>query len=116
MAVNLDAAAQAQMRKDLESWCRHIGPCDGLNKELLRAWIEKIDNIRLWLATPDQILIPKVVSLAANPLASLINQEAERRHDNQEVLTWENLKEVIVRNHLSVDERDYLRQSLDNLR
>ena len=70
----LAQAQITQLKRDLERWSIKCGTCDGVDRTLLRSWIDNVQDTKAWTRTPDSIFVPWVISLTRNPLTYMVNQ------------------------------------------
>ena len=108
----LQLQATSELRRKLKDFADNVSPCDGSIREVMRKWLQDIDNIRAWTNAPDSLIIDLAGQKSTGPLrASLLAaREAIPLVPDR---TWPNVRAAVVEEFLERDEGQHLQHKLD---
>ena len=103
------------VRKELEKHTNKIHPCDGRNREELRSFLEKIDNMQVWTRAGDQEMIRALGPLMIGNLGATVSNFIFVANNGNNV-TWDDVKAEILRVYLGEDEPKHRRDMVNQCR
>ena len=116
MSYELSKARDERVK--LQAFLNTVGPCSGTNHEEVREWIQGIDYAREYSDINEEEFITNVLALSRDPLRTIIDFELKKKKAQTPPAEpkWNDIKQHIINECLSTDEKDLMRDRVESTR
>ena len=108
-----------QEKKDktekLRTYLSGVSPCSGESNNELREFIAALDFAHEYSQADEEDFIANTISLSREPLRTVIDLHLKKCKEEKKPQTWSELKDTITASCLSADEKEYLRDKLEQM-
>ena len=108
-----------QEKKDktekLRTYLSGISPCSGESNNELREFIAALDFAHEYSQADEEDFIANTISLSREPLRTVIDLHLKKCKEENRPQIWSELKDTITASCLSADEKEYLRDKLEQM-